>query len=262
MARTTSGLIPYSCAPISASPESFSSTRRGAGLPRGDGRVGHRQAASPVASRRGLADRHAREARHPDVLAQQGDLLGNQVADLAVGVAVRLLEQADRLEPLVQLALHNHRDAVGRPAVALRVDGEQPLLSSRRAAGTSSRLTYSGAIPATCMAISRASCWKSSVRATKSVSQFSSTARRGATVVDVARHDPSRPRGRPSWRPSRAPSRGAERGLLVVAAGLLERALAVHDSGAGFLPEPLHLLGLDHLCVRHVPFRLLPRGAA
>ena len=54
-------------------------------------------AASPsVASAPVVADRHAAEARHPDVLAQERDLLGDEVADLLVRVAVRQLQQADR----------------------------------------------------------------------------------------------------------------------------------------------------------------------
>ena len=122
---------------MSASPESFSSTRRGSGVAGADGLVGHRQAASSSEAGGGrLADAHAGEARDPDVLAEEGDLLGDEVADLLVGVAVRLLEQADRLEPLVELALDDHRDAIGRAAVALRVDREQAslLLDHRRRA--------------------------------------------------------------------------------------------------------------------------------
>ena len=41
--------------------------------------------------------------------------------------------------------------------------------------GTWSRVTYCGLAAAMCMAISRASCWNSSVRATKSDSQPTST---------------------------------------------------------------------------------------
>ena len=64
--------------------------------------------------------------------------------------------------------------SAGRPSAAASSEKARRF-SSSTSAGTSSRLTYSGPRPATCIASSRASCWKSSVRATKSVSQFSSS---------------------------------------------------------------------------------------
>ncbi len=53
----------------------------------------------------------------------------------------------------------------------------RPISSSRAvtSAGTSSRRTKSGAAAAMCMARSFTRVWKPSVRATKSVSQFTST---------------------------------------------------------------------------------------
>src|SRR5688572_12316954 len=124
MPRTTSGSIPYSCSPMSASPESFRSTRRGCAFTAT--RAGSAITSGGLVGRwpGGLADAHAREACDPDVLAQQCHLLADQVGDPAIGVPVRLLEQADGLEPLVQLALDDHRNPIGRAAVALGVDGE------------------------------------------------------------------------------------------------------------------------------------------
>ena len=66
-------------------------------------------------------------------------------------------------------------------------------------------------------------------------------------VVDVARHDPlACHAARLLCRGREALLAQPERGLLVVAAGRLQRALAIHDPGPGLLPKPLHFLWLDH----------------
>src|SRR5687768_13851364 len=122
ISRVTSGSIPYCRDPISASPESFSSTRRYAGAPMVRSSTSGGLFVNAVGG--GLADRHPDEARDPDVLAEQRDLLGDQVAHLLVGVAVLQLHQADRLEPLAQLALDDLRDPVGGPSLTLDVLGE------------------------------------------------------------------------------------------------------------------------------------------
>src|SRR4029450_10416416 len=111
ISRTTRGSIPYSWSPRSASPDSFKSTRR-------VGVVAVVAAASVIWSgglvrfalgRGGVADRHPGEARHLDVLAQQRDLLDDQVPDGLVGVAVLLIEErhSRRLEPLVEATFHD-----------------------------------------------------------------------------------------------------------------------------------------------------------
>ena len=58
------------------------------------------------------------------------DLLGDQVANRLVGVAVLLIEERHprRLEPLVEATLHDHRDPILRAPLALGVDREQALL--------------------------------------------------------------------------------------------------------------------------------------
>src|SRR6187431_2862475 len=137
ISRTTPGSIPYSWSPMSASPDSLSSTRRAP--------VADRASGASVIDSRGLGSlglavgrlphRHPREARDADVLAEDGDLLRDEVADLAVRIAIWLVEEAHLLVPLVQLALDDRRDAVGRTAVALRVEREQALLLSESLGG-------------------------------------------------------------------------------------------------------------------------------
>ena len=175
MPRTTSGSMPYSCSPMSASPESLSSTRRGARV--AAVAAGSATVRRPLRSlaRRRLADRHPREARDPDVLAQQGDLLGDR-GRRSCGRCRGTAARAGRPTRTTCSACPRRSSGSDRPGGRRVPHRPRRGASARRAssAGTSSRLTYCGAMPATCIASSRASCWKSSVRATKSVSQFSS----------------------------------------------------------------------------------------
>ena len=94
---------------------------------------------------------------------------------------------------------------------------------------------------ATCIARSRASVLKSGVRATKSVSQLTSTMRADpAAGVDVALDEPLLGRAvRLLLRDAEAALAQDLDGLLLVAAGFDERALAVHDAGAGHLSSAL-----------------------
>src|SRR4051812_16247842 len=71
-----------------------------------------------------LPERVAGETANPDVLADRGDLLGDQVADRALLVTERLVEQADLRVPLLELALDDLRpDVLG--LLLDRLVGEQ-----------------------------------------------------------------------------------------------------------------------------------------
>src|SRR3954470_4078614 len=102
IAAIRTGSAPYARAPISASPESFSSIRLKAGP------------ASASATRSGLlADLEAREAADHDVLARLRRRGRAQVLDGLAAVLVRvhvlLVEQHDLLEPLAQPPLGDLR---------------------------------------------------------------------------------------------------------------------------------------------------------
>src|SRR4051794_18480405 len=92
MRPSVSGSVPKSSGPMRASPDSFSRIRLNAGT-----------------LARLLADREAREPPDDDVLARLRRELGADLLDrlavVLVRVDVRLLEQHDLLEPLVDLAL-------------------------------------------------------------------------------------------------------------------------------------------------------------
>jgi hypothetical protein len=87
----------------------------------------------------------------------------------------RLVEQADLLVEAIELALDDLVDDRGRLVLALHLAAVDVALAVEDSAGTSSRRTYCGLAAAMCIAISFTSAWKSSVRATKSDSQFTST---------------------------------------------------------------------------------------
>ena len=128
--------------------------------------------------RRLLADHEPREAPDHDVLAGRGGDLVLQLADrlavVLVGVDVRLVEQHDLAVPLRELALGDLRADLSRPVGRLLLEDPQLRLARVRRARPRV-LTQRGAAAATCEATSRANATKSSLRATKSVSQSTST---------------------------------------------------------------------------------------
>src|SRR6266852_1755817 len=96
------------------------------------------------------------EPPNQDVLSEFRDRLGKEIAHpLAFVSDEGLLEQYDVSEPLLKTAVHR--------------------CLSTTSGGIASRLTYWGAAAVTCRAMSCASRLNSSVRATKSVSQLTST---------------------------------------------------------------------------------------
>jgi hypothetical protein len=123
-----------------------------------------------------VADFEAREPRDRDVLAQLGDLRLDQLID-GDGVVFHegLLVQADLFVKLRHAAFH---DLVGHLLRLAFVDGARQLdflFLFERGGVTSSLRMNCGSVAAMCMAMSRTSSWKSSVRATKSDSQLTST---------------------------------------------------------------------------------------
>src|SRR3954449_6278349 len=122
------GSWPYSWSPISASPDSFSSTRlkaasrdsvAGGAVADTTGECSVRAlcADTPRARGSGSADRVRGESGHLDVLARLARQRGAHLLDLQLLVAeVRLLEEHDLLVPLAQAALRDLVELVGRPA--------------------------------------------------------------------------------------------------------------------------------------------------
>ena len=102
-------------------------------------------AIAPVAERRRsqlLPERVAGEPADPDVLADRRDRLGDQVADGALLVAERLLEQADLRVPLLELALDDLRaDRLGLLLDATRRRASSAFFASRTSAGIASTST-------------------------------------------------------------------------------------------------------------------------
>src|SRR5688500_7051475 len=119
-----SGSTPYSSPPSSASPDSFSSTRRKAGFPllstTWTGRIC--ECAGCL-----LADREPREPPDHHVLPGAGGDVGSQLLDRAALVLVRvhvdLLQEHDLLEPLAQPAFGDLLAHLGRlGVVGLRLE--------------------------------------------------------------------------------------------------------------------------------------------
>ena len=116
---------------------------------------------------------------HRDVLTHLGREVADHVADGAfelLGVDEFLVVEHVVREPGLDLPVDDPLDDVLRLALGLGLEGDDlPLLGERIAGSTSSRVTHVGLPQPMCMAMSSAIWRNSSLLATKSVSEASST---------------------------------------------------------------------------------------
>src|SRR6476646_2967456 len=226
----------------------------------GSGRSRHRRSPNGRRSQI-LPEGIAREPPDADVLADRRDLLGDQVADGALLVAERLVEQADLRVPLLQLAL----DDLLADVLRLLLDGivAEQLGLLRLEIGGGDRVDVD---------VERAEARHldrqvadellelvgpgDEIRLAVDLDQDADP----ATRVDVARDEALAGiaarllRGRGETALTKQGD-----GLVEVAVRLDERVLAVHEAGAGALAQLLDARGRD---VRHVVRVLLCRFAA
>ena len=152
---------------------------------------------NPTGPGRGLllADREAGEARDLDVLAGLRGEIGAQLLDrlalVPVGADVLLARAGRRPSPTSRAARRRSARSRCRACPPRAPSPRTPARSASRASsGISSIETYCGFSAATWIATSRANSWKPSVRATKSVSHWTSTSTPDlASGVDVGGDD-------------------------------------------------------------------------
>src|SRR6476646_5094648 len=246
MRSTRSGSVPYSRPPIRASPDSFSSTRLNAG-----------SSATARTSYALFPDHKPGEAGDPHVLAGPRRDLGAQFLDrlavVGVGPNMFLLQQCSLLRPLLKLAVDDLRHDVVRLAFLAGLRLEHPALGlpcllgdllrrddqrRRRSARDVNRdlarelfeLVAAG----------------DEVRLALDLHQHAHLPGR----VDVGRHDALGGGSPASLGGRRLPLHAKDLDRLVdVALRLPEGGLAVHDPGAGAVPELLDVRRLDLVAV-------------
>src|SRR4051812_34789304 len=243
MASMRAGSAPYSSPPSSASPESFSRTRRKAALPL--------PAAPSFATRLLLSHLEAGEAPDHDVLAGAGRELGAQLLDRLAAVLVLvdmlLLQEHGLLQPLPQASL----DHLLLHLLRLTVVGG--LLSQDASFGLADLLRHvllgdvlrrhgghvQSDVPGELL---EGLGTRHEVGLAVDLDEHADLAVR----VHVARHDPFRG-GAPAALGGLRLALHAEDldGPVDVPAGFLERGLAVHHGGPGALAQRLDLLGAN-----------------
>ena len=158
------------------------------------------------------------------------------------------LQQADRLEPLVQLALHDLRHAVRRPAIPFGLLGEAATLLLEHLGGHVVAAHPARREPRHLhRQLARELLEVISARHEIGLAVELQQDPQARAMVDVA--------GDHAFADGAARLLGSDREALVaepgdrlldVSGAVLEGPLAVHDAGPGLLAEALHVLGSDH----------------